>query len=77
MSDQGKRRRKLQKRLRLLRERNGYGSCWVCGSQSGVKAGREGFLVRCRSCEHSDAHTDDTRAYLKARLQLQKSLTRQ
>jgi len=51
MTPEAKQRSKAQKRCSELRDAHGYGRCWVCGSTSGVKAGRNGYAVQCKRCQ--------------------------
>lgn len=64
-----KKKEKIKLRLGELRLRNGNGRCWVCGSVSGVKAGRSGFAIRCRNCEERGWTNANVREYEELRRQ--------
>lgn len=53
-----KKKQKLQKQLGALSSAMGRGSCWVCGSIQGMKAGREGYKLRCTRCERAGKTND-------------------
>lgn len=58
-----KQREKIQKRLGVLKLLNAGRGCWVCGSQSGLKASRESVGVRCKQCLGSGKSTAHTTEY--------------
>ena len=70
MSDIGKTQQKLQKQMGIIQRRNHTGCCWVCGSQSGVKAGREAYKPRCNRCENLGETTDDVVKYEQLKTKL-------
>ena len=74
MSDIGKQQQKLQKQMGIIQRRNKTGCCWICGSVSGVKAGREGYTTRCKRCTIMGTINDDVFEYekLKAKLEATK-----
>lgn len=71
-----KQTQKIQKLLRTLGLRRGFGACWVCGSTSGVKAGRNAYLSRCRQCEDLGKENADTILHDQLKAKLVASLER-
>jgi hypothetical protein len=65
LSETGKKQQKIQKQMGKISLRNSTGCCWICGSQSGVKAGREGYKTRCNKCENLGKFNDDTVEYAR------------
>jgi hypothetical protein len=72
-----KQTQKIQKQLRLLGLRRGYGSCWVCGSTSGVKAGRNAYATRCKICVEAGKENADTILHDQLKEKLAASLVRE
>lgn len=61
---------KLQRQLGALRDKNGHGCCWVCGSAHGVKTSREGYGTRCKQCVENNKTNDDVTLYEQLKAQL-------
>ncbi len=60
-----KKRSRIEKQLGSLRRENGRGSCWICGSGSGVKTCREGYGTRCKRCIERERTSEAVELYEK------------